>query len=100
MDGKTLLLLLLGVSFLFFGCAKKGEAAPEAPGAQLGPSGETTTPEPEATPSAEANATPSAPNATAGEDDGTEALADLFRVETDKPLEDEGLDTSTPKSKE
>jgi hypothetical protein len=115
MNGRLLLLLLLGASFLFFGCAKKGEPAPEAPGTQLGPAGETTPPADDTTPPAEVNDTPQADanvtppaetNETDGEDDADDAedgigdLADLFQIDTDKPLEDEGFDTSTPESKE
>ncbi|MBU0532030.1 hypothetical protein KKB44_00905 [Candidatus Micrarchaeota archaeon] len=67
---KFLLLLLLGVSFLFFGCAKKGE---------------------------ETNVTQT-PNATQNISADDQELADLFQIDTDRPLGDEGLDTGTPSS--
>jgi hypothetical protein len=91
MNGRILLLLLLGASFLFFGCAKKGESAPEAPGTQLGPAGETSPPK------TQDNATaPAKDNLTEDE----KSVADLFQIDTDKPMGDEGLGTDTPKSKE
>ncbi|MDD5172221.1 MAG: hypothetical protein PHF60_04270 [Candidatus ainarchaeum sp.] len=74
MNTKILILLLLGVSFLFLGCAKKGEQ-PETPGA---------------------NASVGTGGAAANAND--QQLAGLFNIDTDKPIGDEGLTTSMPHS--
>ncbi len=93
METRILLLMMLGVSLLFFGCAKK---APEAPaevaaedGDVTGPAGEPAGTEPEAEPEEPAEVP-----------EETQKLADLFKVDTDKPLEGEGLDLETPEAKE
>ena len=79
MNAKMILLLLLGFSFLFMGCAKKDGAAPaEQPPAEAPPE--------EGEPGVEVSI------------EEQERVADLFQVETDKPLEDEGLDIGTPSS--
>jgi hypothetical protein len=84
MNGRILLILLLGISFLFFGCAKQAEAPQE----------EQEIPEAEETPPAEEveEETPVDNDTGLSEED----LADLFQIETDEPLGGEGLDTSTP----
>jgi hypothetical protein len=73
MNARILLLLLLGISFLFFGCAKKGDAATEV------------TEEPGEAPEEGG--------------DKAEEVADLFQIDTDKPLGDEGLDMDSPSAK-
>ncbi len=90
MDTKILLLVMLGISLLVFGCAKK---APEAP-AEVAAEEEPPAEEPAAGPE---EAEPEEP-AEVSED--MQKLADLFSVDTDKPLEDEGLDVETPAAKE
>ena len=79
MNMRLLLLLLVGVSFLFFGCAKKGDGTVAAP-----------TEEPPTI-----DGSPSAGNASDAKE-----LADLFQVDEGKPLEDEGLAMGTPSAKE
>ena len=123
MNAKIALLLLLGFSFLVMGCGKQAE--PTTP-AEIGPTvppaeeGEepATEPEeeeevivveeeeeapPEEEPEAEEEEESEAgeEEETAGEDIDEETLAGLFEVETDKPLEDEGLqEDGTPSAQE
>jgi hypothetical protein len=115
MDTRILVLMLLGVSLLAFGCAAKNSGSPT-----LGAANQTVVP---------SNDTPAdSGQVGAGSDEeimdngtvqdgadmddnsgevGTNAstsdknlsdLADLFKVDTDKPLEGEGLDVESPDS--
>lgn len=118
MDKKILVLLLLGLSLLAFGCAGKKADAPPTIGA-----GDETAPAANDVVDDSGNETDE--NGTMGDsaddamdDDGDETadgevstnasgsgkglsdLADLFNVDTDKPLEGEGLDVKTPESNE
>lgn len=76
MNAKILVLLLLGISFLFLGCAKRGDGAVQ-----------------EETPEGEAPA-----DGEVSEEE--QELADLFQIDTDKPLEDEGYGVGTPSAQE
>ncbi len=115
MDMKILVLLLLGVSLLAFGCA--GKKAQDSP--TLGAGDDTT---PAANDTADDSeddsgmADDSEDGAMDDEDDAMDDdseenesmnaskdlsdLADLFRVDTDKPLEGEGLDVKSVDSNE
>ena len=113
MNAKIALLLLLGFSFLVMGCGKQAEPTapagigPSAPPAEEGAApeeevaveeGEEALPgeEPEAEGGPESGEEPEA-----GTEIGEESLAGLFEVETDKPLEDEGLqEDGTPAAQE
>ena len=120
MDTKILLLFVLAASFLMFGCAGKAKApAAESPGEMAASDGSTgntaddsmaedTGDAMEDTGAVESGAETAEPHedgtdtmedtgsaADAGSD---EALADLFQIDTDKPISDEGLDVSTPSS--
>jgi len=64
-----LLMLLLGVSFMFFGCAKKGT---------------------------DRQPLPNDTNVSGSDASDATELADLFQVDTDKPIGDEGLDMGSP----
>lgn len=121
MDTRILVLLLLGVSLLAFGCAAKNSGSPT-----LGAANQTTAPANDtmddsgqagdASDGAMDNGT-SGEGATNGtvqdevtpandsgevganaSDDDLSGLADLFKVDTDKPLEGEGLDVESPDS--
>ncbi len=118
MDIKIVLLLVLGVSFLFFGCA--GKKANPNEGVKYDEiestePDETVTPPPAQEPSADDSTdvedeTEADDSDEAGDsdessvedeqeveaDEETEALADLFVVDTDKPLEGEGFDVESP----
>jgi len=126
MNNKLMLLLVLGVSLVLFGCAKPagesnlpptGEigAADEVPPATDTPETEEPieTPEVEETPEDEPEAPVAEPETPEIEEPeevpeetepvtevDEEALADLFQVDTDKPLEDEGYDVETPSAQE
>ena len=101
MDIKIILLLMLATSVLMFGCAGKGKA-PAAETAEIttpddqpeGPAEEEPATPAEETEEPEASE-PEEPSADASDD---EALADLFQIDTDKPISDEGLDVDTPSS--
>jgi len=83
MDIKIAIVLALVVFLAFSGCAKKG--AEQGAGTQSGQG--------QGTPD-QANQQPSGASAQDQE------LADLFRIDTDKPLSDEGFGVSTPGSEE
>ncbi len=114
MDIKIVLLLVLGVSFLFFGCAGK-KANPDE-GVKYDEI-ESTEPDDPAPPAEEASDDDStdveeteedgsdmedgtqeeeSDEEEMGADEETEELADLFVVDTDKPLEGEGFDVESP----
>lgn len=91
MNTKILLLLLLGVSFLFFGCAKKA--------AETDNVSETDDVTEEEETADEEDETTEEDNETAEEpDEEEEELADLFDIDKDKPVGDEGLDVESPSS--
>lgn len=122
MNAKLLILLLFGVSFLFFGCAKK--AGPEEPVPQppetvddTEPAADDTTEQPAAPPEEEPGAeepdeettgepeevTPPAEEEEPGEATNSfnmDSLGGLFKIDTDKPLEDEGFGVDTPSSED
>lgn len=81
MNTKILILLLLGVTFLFLGCTKKGEQ-PETPSGA----------------GANTGAGNAGASSGAAANTSDQQLAGLFNIEADKPMGDEGLSTSTPKS--
>lgn len=87
MDAKIVLLLLLGVSFLFLGCAKKGAETKNISAA----SGEEEIGEETGEGTVEVEQDE-------GQADAEKELADLFQIDTDKPLGDEGLDIGAPSS--
>jgi hypothetical protein len=116
MDAKILVLLLLGVSLLAFGCAGKKAQAPPTIGA-----GDDTLPAANDTMDDSEDETDENESMDDSEDEseGHDAkddeegmdeantsgkdisdLADLFKVDSDKPLEGEGLDVKTPESNE
>ncbi|MFH0884456.1 MAG: hypothetical protein V1861_01990 [Candidatus Micrarchaeota archaeon] len=80
MNLKFVILLLLVVSFALFGCAKKGQTGNVTQNLSAAQGG--TTPE----------------NATGASGDKNGNLSDLFDIDTDKPLGNEGFDTGTPSS--
>ncbi len=100
MNMRIVLLLIIGVSFLFFGCAKQaGEpAAPaeeseeevEVPEEEV-PAEE----EPGEVPPVEEEPEEEIPENVSEEE---QELADLFQIDTDEPLGDEGLGMETPSS--
>jgi len=116
MDIKIVLLLVLGVSFLFFGCA--GKKANPNEGVKYDEIKSTESEEPVAPPPAEEPSDDDSTDETEEDDsdvedgaeeeetdkeeeemevDGeTEELADLFVIDTDKPLEGEGFDVESP----
>lgn len=112
MDIKIVLLLVLGVSFLFFGCA--GKKANSNEGVKYDEIESTEPDEPVTAPPAEdpSDAEPMDVEDETEEDDSdegsvedeeemeadeqTEDLADLFEIDTDKPLEGEGFDVKSP----
>ena len=141
MNSKLLILVLLGFSILFFGCAKQAPQEDEMDHDVLGPegeppSGDTTekdeadAPEEEVMPPADAPDEDEAPvdditeepeEETPGEDTAEdeaveeneseeetvpdeedvkeqERLADLFNIDTEQPLGDDGLDSDGPSS--
>ncbi|MFH2101281.1 MAG: hypothetical protein ABII71_04325 [Candidatus Micrarchaeota archaeon] len=113
MNTKLMLLLVLGMSLVLFGCAKKAEPDTTlSPEGELGPAGEVPeaapdavpeTPEPDAPPAEPENLTvPRGPGPVELPPSETdeEKLADLFQIDTDQPLEDEGLDIETPTDQE
>jgi DNA replication initiation complex subunit (GINS family) len=105
MDKRILLLMLLGVSLLVFGCAGKKaqtqdtmeqteeQANDTMPAEQVN---ETTEESNESTEPVQ-NDSDIEENETVENKDLSE-IADLFVVDTDKPLEGEGLDVDTPES--
>jgi len=106
MNAKIAILLILGISFLFFGCAKKGSQSTSGP-VEPSDSGEVS----DGAVENGTNGTQDVAEADIGEEivdietetsseeaDDMKSLADLFQVDTDQPLGDEGLDTSTPDS--
>lgn len=104
MDSKLFIFLLLGVSLLAFGCAGKKAQAPQptqedtvqpaATGQQAGAGDTIAAPEPEQNASM-----PETVEESSGEPGSNLSdLADLFQVDTDKPLEGEGFDIESPKS--
>ena len=110
MNMKFLLLLVLGFSFLFFGCTQRTSGGGPAELGKLEevPGGEESSPvevlpgseqvseeePPEVSEeeSPEANETEEAPA------NPEEELAGLFNISTEQPLGDEGLDTDSPSS--
>jgi hypothetical protein len=114
MDIKIVLLLLLGVSFLFFGCAgKKAQnpnegvkydeiesTEPDVPVTTTPVEAETSDDVPtDVVDEIEVEDSDEAPEETEEEievDEETEDLADLFVIDTDKPLEGEGFDVESP----
>lgn len=100
MDSKILILLLLCASLLAFGCAGKKAQQPgpvqgntiQPSGAQEGTNGTMGAPE-----TGEDESMPATGDMN-GADSDLSDLADLFVVDTDKPLEGEGLDIEGPKS--
>ncbi|MFH1684948.1 MAG: hypothetical protein ABH983_01455 [Candidatus Micrarchaeota archaeon] len=113
MDIKIVLLLVLGVSFLFFGCASKkanpNEGVKYDEIESTEPDDSVTSPPAEEEVSdddstyveAETEADDSDEGTVEHEeefeaDEETEDLADLFVIDTDKPLEGEGLDVKSP----
>jgi uncharacterized lipoprotein YajG len=98
MDTKILILLLLAVSFLFFGCAKKGKTnvTKELPviAAKENVSENKTTVN-----STNESTTTLPKNETTTANASDKSLADLFQIDTDKPLEDEGFNVSNPSAK-
>ena len=105
MDIKIVLLLVLATSILMFGCAGKEKQQevtepPEmsAPADDQQPAEEPAEPadEPAENDTPPVEEQPPAEPADNASDDS--ALADLFQIDTDKPISDEGLDVSTPSS--
>ena len=100
MDTKILVLLLMGVSLMAFGCAGKSAQTPTS-AANDSVAGEDTM-------GGDMESNDSTDNGTTVEDNTSanasgknlSDLADLFVVDTDKPIEDEGLDIETPESNE
>ena len=85
MNSKLLILVLLGISLVFFGCTKRTSGGNE------------TLPQvdaPEAVPDAgEPVEEPGGPSAHAGSEKG---LPELFNISTEQPLADEGLESESP----
>ncbi len=110
MDTKILVLLLLGISLLAFGCAgKKANPPKEIVTEEIGPVINGTANDTEDDSDAEAEVQVDEDNETKDDvPDKVETntstgkdlseLADLFKVDTDKPLEDEGFDVKSPES--
>lgn len=105
MNTRIVLLLILGISFLFFGCAKPAEEE-VAPTVETGEVKEEmeVTEEEEVPVEEELEEVPPAeepeeeiPEGVSEED---QALADLFQIDTDEPLGDQGLGTETPSAQE
>lgn len=106
MDIKIALLVMLAASFLLFGCAGKArqdstEQPPEisAPADGQPPAEQIEQPSEGGQPAEEpeqSDVPPEESAENASTDDS--ALADLFQVDTDKPISDEGFDVSTPSS--
>lgn len=104
MEIKIALMVLLAASFLMFGCAGKGSQTAAGQPSEISasdggePAVDNASAE-EQQPAAEeqpAGQPPAEQPAETGSD-GSE-LADLFQIDTDKPISDEGLDVSTPSS--
>ncbi len=107
MNGRMLLVLILGISFLFFGCAQQAPQQPitpvVAPEEETPPAAEEVIEQPVEEPVEETVEEEVPPAEEPGEEIpeeeiSEEQLADLFQVETDEPLGDEGLETGTPSS--
>jgi uncharacterized lipoprotein YajG len=94
MNMKIVILLLLVASFALFGCAKKGQTSnvtSNLSAAQGGTALENTT--------GSAGTASSGSHGNAGvSGDKNGNLSDLFNIDTDKPLGNEGFDTGTPSS--
>ena len=104
MNTKLLILLVLGVSLVFFGCTKRASGGNEtlptidAPENELPVANETPEDpgEPEEEPG-EPSAPPSETTETIPET-SEEELADLFDISTEEPVGGEGLDSESPSS--
>jgi len=96
MDMKIVILLLLAVSFAFFGCAKKGPAGNAAENLSAGTAGTAPDGGVGAGTGAAGNASTGPQGGAEGSGDKNGNLSDLFIIDTDKPLGDEGLGTGTP----
>lgn len=95
MNIKIVLLMVLAASILLLGCAGKArQDATEQPPEISAPADSAD--EPASQPSGEPEKPAEEPAENASGDEG--ALADLFRIDTDKPISDEGFDVSTPSS--
>ncbi len=120
MNARIMLLLLLGVSLALFGCAKKtGPETESPPQGELVPEGEVPPAEEETPPAEPEEEVPTVPPeqpppevpdepVEEPESDDTEptteveemTLVELFQIDTDKPIGDEGLDADSPSAHE
>jgi len=99
MNIKIVLLVLLATSILMFGCAGKArqDATEQPPDISAPADGTVEEPEqPAEEPQQPAEEPSQEPAENASGDES--ALADLFQIDTDKPISDEGFDVSTPSS--
>ncbi len=96
MNMKFVILLAMALSLALSGCAKKGPAGSDAGNVSAGTGGNA--PDNGAGAGAESSGnTTSGSQGGAGESgDKNGNLSDLFIIDTDKPLGDEGLGTGTP----
>ena len=88
MNMRVVLLLIVGASFLFFGCAKQAEepAAPAEEVEEEVTGEEVAVEEPEEVPPVEELPEEEIPENVSEEE---QELADLFQIDTDEPLGDE-----------
>ncbi|MEW6748966.1 MAG: hypothetical protein AB1295_04635 [Candidatus Micrarchaeota archaeon] len=92
MNLKLMLLVVLAASFLMLGCAGKAKTSDTGQAA-----GEVNAPADSPGQDEDAAGVDAVQDGSSDAVDPSE-LADLFQIDTDKPLSDEGLDVSTPSS--
>jgi len=94
MEMKFVILLLLAASFAFFGCAKKGQTG-NATENMSAPQNQAA---PENLSGAGGDVSSGSQGSVGITGDKNGNLSDLFNIDTDRPIGNEGLDTGTPSS--